>query len=68
VKSSLPPNNKSKSEDLAADKRALQLLLDNLRLEREDGLERKFDDSTTRRKIGKLISQSVVKTERNDEN
>jgi hypothetical protein len=56
-----PPSNK-KGQEIAADKRALRLLLDIFRLEHEIELDRKLDESSTRREIGKLISRGFVKT------
>jgi hypothetical protein len=46
----------SKQEELAADQRGLRLLLETFRLDREIELERKLNESSTRREIGKLIS------------
>ena len=50
-----------KSQEIAADKRALRQLLEAFRLECEIELDRKLNDSSTRREIGKLISRGFVK-------
>jgi hypothetical protein len=52
----------TKQEELAADQRGLQLLLETFRLESEIELDRKLDESSTRREIGKFISRGFVKT------
>ena len=62
MESSPPSKNKPKPEEVAADKRALRQLLDTFRLEHEIELDRKLDESSTRREIGKLISRGLVKT------
>jgi hypothetical protein len=55
---SSPTSKKTpKQEELAADQRALRLLLETFQLEREIELDRKLNDSSTRREIGKLISR-----------
>jgi len=55
------PSSNKKSQEIAADKRALRQLLEAFRLECEIELDRKLNDSSTRREIGKLINRGFVK-------
>jgi hypothetical protein len=57
MESSQTSKKTPKQEELAADQRALRLLLETFPLEREIELDRKLNDSSTRREIGKLISR-----------
>jgi hypothetical protein len=53
---SWPTSKKTpEQEELAADLRGLRLLLETFQLEREIQLDRKLNESSTRREIGKLI-------------
>jgi hypothetical protein len=49
------------SDELAAEKRTLRVLLDSFHVEQETLLEETLDDVTTRRNIGKFIGHTFVK-------
>lgn len=52
--------NHFRNDEIAAEKRALRLLLDSFHTEKETLLDETLNDPRVRRKVGKVISQSFL--------